>query len=457
MPLLQLPSSCIPPYSQDYWLAVRSKLEALISNPSLKNLLETIESISKLRQCPKAERIANLSRLNKTIAAFNQDEHSQRILIRNICNCALHIESLFPSGSIEMLSAKTANTISFPAFHVHCILSHMFLGTFRCCPEGNALDKKHENGPFSFASRMSFLAWFSDTSFPTTDIYIRALLHVFSDGLDDEKDNQSRQVTFERKVLNLMPDLEHCNNRLVPVNVFIQGRIGDIEEIEVDFANACVGGGPGGTQEELLLGMNPESLVIALLNDDPLLDNESIMISGVKKFADYEGYGLDAKYVCWSMESWIWSERKIVAIDAMMWFQDESGVTRVKQMKKDALSREVLKCCSGFSAGEGQGISTGHWGCGAFGGDKEVKAVVQLMAASIVQVKHLNYFTFGDSIFANDFTSMLQQLGQHEVTVKELWHIMLLECKSMKDPVTFKEKYDPEPFLFKKILSHLSG
>lgn len=30
------------------------------------------------------------------------------------------------------------------------------------------------------------------------------------------------------------------------------------------------------------------------------------------------------------------------------------------------------------------GIATGNWGCGAFGGDPEVKAIVQWLAASQV-------------------------------------------------------------------------
>lgn len=46
------------------------------------------------------------------------------------------------------------------------------------------------------------------------------------------------------------------------------------------------------------------------------------------------------------------------------------------------------------------GIATGNWGCGAFGGDPEVKTIVQWLAASQV-VLSLAFVTImgGDEIF----------------------------------------------------------
>ncbi len=31
-------------------------------------------------------------------------------------------------------------------------------------------------------------------------------------------------------------------------------------------------------------------------------------------------------------------------------------------------------------------VETGHWGCGAFGGDREIKALIQMMAAAQVKI-----------------------------------------------------------------------
>jgi poly(ADP-ribose) glycohydrolase len=40
-------------------------------------------------------------------------------------------------------------------------------------------------------------------------------------------------------------------------------------------------------------------------------------------------------------------------------------------------------------------IASGNWGCGAFGGDPQLKAVIQWLAAS-PEGRRLRYFTFGD-------------------------------------------------------------
>lgn len=43
------------------------------------------------------------------------------------------------------------------------------------------------------------------------------------------------------------------------------------------------------------------------------------------------------------------------------------------------------------------GIATGNWGCGAFGGDPEVKTVVQWLAASQVTFPSMSVFNAGFS------------------------------------------------------------
>eukprot|EP00658_Telonema_sp_P-2_P039605 TRINITY_DN28307_c0_g1_i3.p1 TRINITY_DN28307_c0_g1~~TRINITY_DN28307_c0_g1_i3.p1 ORF type:complete len:285 (-),score=73.96 TRINITY_DN28307_c0_g1_i3:53-907(-) len=45
-------------------------------------------------------------------------------------------------------------------------------------------------------------------------------------------------------------------------------------------------------------------------------------------------------------------------------------------------------------------IATGHWGCGAFGGDRELKFITQWIAASLVG-RDMVYCTFGDVAFIN--------------------------------------------------------
>lgn len=61
------------------------------------------------------------------------------------------------------------------------------------------------------------------------------------------------------------------------------------------------------------------------------------------------------------------------------------------------------------------GVSTGNWGCGAFGGNPEIKSIIQWLAASQVQEKccytveleglgvHMNYFCFQSIVCTDKF------------------------------------------------------
>ncbi len=41
-------------------------------------------------------------------------------------------------------------------------------------------------------------------------------------------------------------------------------------------------------------------------------------------------------------------------------------------------------------------IATGNWGCGAFGGDPQLKSLIQWLAASQAGCPAVYYYTFGD-------------------------------------------------------------
>ena len=60
----------------------------------------------------------------------------------------------------------------------------------------------------------------------------------------------------------------------------MDGRIGDDpNEVEMDFANEHVGPGMTGTQEELILGVSPETCPIVLFNEI-LHDKDAVAIQG---------------------------------------------------------------------------------------------------------------------------------------------------------------------------------
>lgn len=80
--------------------------------------------------------------------------------------------------------------------------------------------------------------------------------------------------------------------------------IGDIEQIEKDFANKHVGFGTSVTQEELILGTSPETCVIVFFNE-VLETNKAVLITGAKRYEDYSGYGQHARFVVASSQSFV--------------------------------------------------------------------------------------------------------------------------------------------------------
>lgn len=79
-----------------------------------------------------------------------------------------------------------------------------------------------------------------------------------------------------------------------------------------------------------------------------------------------------------------------------------------------------IQAYAGFSWGMIQGnkesVASGNWGCGAFRGDAHLKALLQLMAASITG-RQLAYFTFGQPKLRDSIADMHSFLVKHEVTV----------------------------------------
>ncbi|XP_059655744.1 poly(ADP-ribose) glycohydrolase 1-like [Cornus florida] len=76
------------------------------------------------------------------------------------------------------------------------------------------------------------------------------------------------------------------------------------------------------------------------------------------------------------------------------------------------------------------GIVTGNWGCGAFGGDPELKATIQWLAASQALRPFITYYTFGlEALQTVDQVS--RWILSHKWTVGDLWN-MLVEYSSQR-------------------------
>jgi hypothetical protein len=136
-----------------------------------------------------------------------------------------------------------------------------------------------------------------------------------------------------------------------------------------------------------------------------------------------------------------------VAIDATQY--ERSQVMR--QFSSGAIERELNKAYVGFlgardGALDGEPIGavaaaplppivTGNWGCGAFGGDLQLKAMIQWMAASLAGRVCVHYLTFGDERLAAGLEVVTRRLRALDCSVGTLASML---CK-------FKPRDYPSP------------
>ncbi|WZY90150.1 hypothetical protein YC2023_046885 [Brassica napus] len=198
------------------------------------------------------------------------------------------------------------------------------------------------------------------------------------------------------------------------------------ETLEVEFADEYFGGltlRHGCLQEEIRFMMNPE-LIAGMLFLPRMDKNEAIEIVGAERFTLYTGFGssfqfagdyLDNK----ELDSYMRRKTRVVAIDAM----PRPGR---RQYKPDGLLREVNKAFTGYlhqckhQAEKTIGVATGNWGCGVFGGDPEVKIMLQWLAISQSGRAFMSYYTFGLQALQN-VSQVVERIGLQEMNVGELW------------------------------------
>ncbi|NXO88840.1 PARG glycohydrolase, partial [Certhia brachydactyla] len=223
-----------------------------------------------------------------------------------------------------------------------------------------------------------------------------------------------------------------------------------IEKCQVDFANRFVGGGVTGAglvQEEIRFLINPE-LIVSRLITEVLDHNECLIITGTEQYSEYTGY---AETYRWARshedktprDEWQRRYTEIVAIDAFHFrrFLDQFGPEKIRRELNKANPPLTLLCMQaycGFSRANVppqhlSAIATGNWGCGAFGGDSRLKALIQILAAAEAG-RDIVYFTFGDVELMRDIYSMHTFLCEKGQTIGDIYRLLLRyyneQCRS---------------------------
>ncbi|PJF38989.1 MAG: hypothetical protein CUN54_09675, partial [Phototrophicales bacterium] len=170
-------------------------------------------------------------------------------------------------------------------------------------------------------------------------------------------------------------------------------------DFHADFANQYLGGGVlhgGCVQEEILFMIKPECLV-GMLVCAKMDENEAIVISGAEQFSKYRGYGTSVRYDGTHVDQHPFN-KKLDCLDNHICAYDADVAFFNRNFALKTLHRNLVKAYAAFSSPEkikpkpnGTITSkyqfvTGNWGCGAFGGNKEEKALIQIMSASVANV-----------------------------------------------------------------------
>ncbi|XP_023597860.1 poly(ADP-ribose) glycohydrolase isoform X7 [Trichechus manatus latirostris] len=335
---------------------------------------------------------------------------------------------------IPLLKQKMNHTITVSQEQIASLLANAFFCTF---PRRNAKMKSE----YSSYPDINFNRLFEGRSsrkpekLKTLFCYFRKVTEKKPTGL----------VTFTRQSLEDFPEWERYEKPLTRLHVTYEGTIEGSGQgmLQVDFANRFVGGGvtsAGLVQEEIRFLINPE-LIVSRLFTEVLDHNECLIITGTEQYSEYTGYAETYRWVQSHQdgsERDDWQRRctEIVAIDALHFRR------YLDQFVPEKIRRELNKAYCGFvrpgvSSEHLSAVATGNWGCGAFGGDSRLKALIQILAAAAAE-RDVVYFTFGDAELMRDIYSMHTFLTERKLTVGEVYKLLLRyyneECRHCSTP-----------------------
>jgi len=189
--------------------------------------------------------------------------------------------------------------------------------------------------------------------------------------------------------------------------------------------------------------ISPECLVSLLLFEE-MEPSEAILITGAERFSTYSGYGSTFDYTGPFVDpNPVDNEgQRYVNIVAMDAFVAGYGGD---EFCPEFINRDINKAFVAFSANTSMDkadkkipIASGNWGCGAFGGNKELKTLIQWLAASMAG-RPLHYHAFGLTQLAKEQQEIVKLLNEKSVTVGELYQCVI-KMDGTQDPFSVVRK-----------------
>jgi len=314
---------------------------------------------------------------------------------------------------IPLLTINSDISLSLSQKQVAILLANGFFCTFED-------SVKQQGGTYTY-STFNFVELFSLQTFKSVE-KLKCLFVYFS-SVHEKMPNG--MITILRQKCSTIP-IENVELPLATIRAELLGLIEDqFKEAQVNFAQNYIGGNAlsnGTSQGDIGFLIAPEALISCLVCEQ-LQKNETILILGAQRFANYRGFKNTLKF----------EDRKqidkvgrtslghfpscIIAIDAVHYNQPE------KQFLRVAIDREIQKALVGFSPKlplESLSIATGNWGVGAYKGNIELKFLIQLIAASVTG-RELHYFTCGNQEFYDKIAVLMETLKDNCVSVGRLY------------------------------------
>lgn len=358
--------------------------------------------------------------------------------VPGIVRLALQLPDLC-QAPIPLLKCGTNGAVTFSQQQIATLLANAFLCTF---PRRNTQRRGSEYRTFP---DINFNRLFQ-TPGPAVAEKLKCFLYYFKRVAEQ---TPLGTVTVARRGAGIRaPEWSECGATFEAVRMHVASA-GTIEDqgnglLQVDFANKYLGGGVlgrGCVQEEIRFVICPELMVTKLVVE-VLQPSEAVFVAGVQRFAAYEGYAgsfaFAGRFVDETpVDEWRRRCCTIVAIDALNFRQPDD------QYGEELMRRELTKAYAGYKPWlrtPAPAVATGNWGCGAFGGEKRLKALLQLMVCAVV-ARPLVYYTFGDVELRLEMLAMWRWLRAEKVTIGEsvtaYWLIELIsqnKCFFYPDP-----------------------
>lgn len=361
---------------------------------------------------------------NHYLTSKERDDLFETVLPRMV-SLALRLPSLCTQPP-PLLKRQKNRSLTMSQQQAACLLANAFFCTF---PRRNS-QKYSEYSTFPDINFNRLFRGTKDVVNKTKAEKLKTLLHYFK---RVSTEMPLGTVTYTRQAIQRenSPAWESCDALFKNMHVCASGTIeGDGNGfLQVDFANRLVGGGvigEGCVQEEIRFLICPE-MILSRLFVERLDPNESLVIKGAERFSYYTGYAQTYKWQkpfidLTPRDRWGRHYTAVVAVDAHVFHM------YANQFKPAMLKRELNKAYCGFSNSQLDptnlpAVATGNWGCGAFGGDARLKALIQLIAATVAS-RDIIYFTFGDHDLSEELQDFHAFLVENGISVGALWQLL---------------------------------